>query len=60
MRQEDAELAVKHMKKLVPLVIETSRVIPAIVIKELSVEGKAIDTMVIQQAIDSTQQAWRE
>ncbi len=57
---ELAELALKHMKELVPLVIETSRVIPAIVIKELSVEGKAIDTMVIQQAIDNTQQAWRE
>jgi len=58
---DDGELAgltLKNLKELTPLVVETSRAIPAVVIEELSVEGKALDTMVIQKAIENTQEAW--
>lgn len=55
---ELASLSLKNMKELTPLIIELSKAIPAVVIEELRVEGKALDTMVIKQAIDNTQQAW--
>lgn len=55
---ELAALSLKNLKELTPLVVELSRAIPAVVIEELSVEGKALDTMAIARAIENTQQAW--
>ncbi|RJQ69417.1 MAG: hypothetical protein C4519_21660 [Desulfobacteraceae bacterium] len=52
-------ISLENLKDLTGLAIEMSRVIPAVVIKELSFEGKAPDVTVIQQAIDNTQSAWR-
>ncbi|KJS33560.1 MAG: hypothetical protein VR64_02070 [Desulfatitalea sp. BRH_c12] len=54
-----ADIALKNMRDLTPLIFEMSRIIPAIVIKELSWEGKAPDVSVIEKAISDTQAAWR-
>jgi hypothetical protein len=56
---ELADLALKHLKEITPLVMELSQVIPSIVVKELSVEGKALDLTAIEQAVANTQEAWR-
>lgn len=54
-----AEIALRHLKNLTPLVMELNEVIPTVVAKELSSEGYDIETGVAQQAVRNTQEAWR-
>jgi ferritin-like metal-binding protein YciE len=59
----DADLAAisqENLQDITMMAIEMSRVIPAVLIKELSFEGKAPDVTVIEQAIENTQSAWRK
>lgn len=54
-----AEIALRHLKNLTPLVMELNEVIPPVVAKELSLEGYDIETGLAQQAVRNTQEAWR-
>ncbi len=53
-----ADLAVRHLEDLTPLIMELSEVIPDIVARELASEDKAIDPSVGREALDNTQKAW--
>jgi len=53
-----ADLALKNLNELTPIIVELSRVIPEVVTKELSEEGKVIDPSVWREAIESSQRAW--
>jgi hypothetical protein len=53
-----AEIALRHLQSLAPLIMELSQIIPPVVLKELSFEGYEIDPTLAQQAVRSTQQAW--
>jgi len=54
-----AEIALRHLQDLTPIIMELSEVIPTIVLKELSFEGYEIETGLAQQAVRNTQQAWQ-
>lgn len=53
-----AELALNNLNELTPLIVNLSRVIPPVVARELTIEGKAIDSAVGQDAVSKTQKAW--
>jgi hypothetical protein len=53
-----ADLALRHLQDLTPLIMELSEIIPTIVLKELSFEGYEIETGLAQQAVRNTQQTW--
>lgn len=53
-----ANLGLRYLKDLTPLVVEISKVIPTIVVKDLAEEEVSIDTGVGQQAVRNTQAAW--
>jgi ferritin-like metal-binding protein YciE len=55
---ELANLALKHLKELTPIIVKLSQVIPSVQVKELRIEGKTIDTSVAREAIANTQKAW--
>jgi ferritin-like metal-binding protein YciE len=55
-----ADVALRHLQDLTPLIMELSQVIPAIVLKELSFEGYEIETGLAQQAVRNTQQTWSQ
>jgi hypothetical protein len=55
-----ADISENNLRDITTLAIEMSRVIPAVLIKELSFEGKAPDITVIEKAIENTQAAWRK
>ncbi|MEA2560874.1 MAG: hypothetical protein QOH06_2378 [Acidobacteriota bacterium] len=54
-----AEIALRNLKELTPLIMELSQIIPAVVLKELSFEGYDIDFSLSSQAVRDTQEAWR-
>ena len=53
-----AEIALRNLKELTPILIELSQIIPAVVLKELSFEGYDIDFSLSPQAVRDTQEAW--
>lgn len=53
-----AELALRQLKDLTPLLVELSQILPHIVLRELSFEGYDVETGLDQQAIRNTQEAW--
>jgi hypothetical protein len=53
-----AEIALRNLKELTPVLIELSQIIPAVVLKELSFEGYDIDFSLSNQAVRDTQEAW--
>jgi len=55
-----ADVALRHLQDLTPLIMELSEVIPTIVLKELSFEGYEIETGLAQQAVRNTQQTWSQ
>jgi hypothetical protein len=55
---ELADMTLRHLKDITPLVVEASRLIPELVVLELNAQEKALDTEVVHQAINNTQQAW--
>ena len=57
--QEVADVALKHLEALTPLVIRINEIMPNVVAAELSDEGSGIDTEVASEATENTQQAWK-
>lgn len=53
-----AELALRQLKDLTPLLVELSQILPHIVLRELSFEGYDVETSLAQQAVRGTQEAW--
>lgn len=53
-----AELALRNLKELTPLLMELGLVIPSVVVKELSFEGYTIDTSAGQLAARNVREAW--
>ena len=54
-----ASLASQHLKDLTPLMVEISKVLPSVVVKEVQQESDfATDTSVADQAVKNTQEAW--
>lgn len=53
-----AELALKHLNELTPLIAGLSRIIPKIVAEELSKQGKLAFPAAGQEAVANTQKAW--
>lgn len=53
-----AELALRQLKDLTPLLVELSQLLPPVVLKELSFEGYDIDLGLGQNAVRNTQEAW--
>ncbi len=56
--RELADITLTHLKEITPLVVEASRIIPQLVVHELHAQEKALDTQVVPEAINNTQQAW--
>jgi hypothetical protein len=53
-----ADLALKNLAEITPLIVALSRVIPEVVAKELSMEDKAIMPAKWRDALKNTQKAW--
>lgn len=53
-----AELALRQLKDLTPLLVELAQIVPPVVLKELSFEGYDIDLGLGQNAVRNTQEAW--
>ncbi|MGH2542732.1 MAG: hypothetical protein ACRDIB_08040 [Ardenticatenaceae bacterium] len=53
-----ADLAVRHLKELTPVLVEISEVIPNVVVRELTDDSEMIDTTVAGEATRNTQEAW--
>lgn len=57
--QEVADVALKHLEALTPLVMRINEIMPNVVAAELTDEGSGIETEVADEAIENTQQAWK-
>ncbi len=53
-----AELALRNLKELTPLIMQLTEVLPEVVVRELAEEGKAYDASIVQRAVRATQEAW--
>jgi ferritin-like metal-binding protein YciE len=53
-----AELALRNLKELTPLIMQLTEVLPEVVVRELAEEGKTYDASIVQRAIRATQEAW--
>ena len=53
-----ADLALRNLKDITPLIGKLSEVVCTVVAAELSAEGKVIDPTVADEAIQATQEAW--
>ncbi len=54
-----AELAVRHLKDVTPVLVEISRVLPVVVVDETAREiGTGVDATVGARAVQDTQAAW--
>lgn len=54
-----ADLALRHLEALAPLIIRHNEVVPKVVAAELADEGTDVDTTVGIEATENTQQAWK-
>lgn len=57
--QTVADLALRHLEDLTPVVVNISEIIPLVVARELSDAGMTTDTAVGQRSADQTHRAWR-
>jgi len=53
-----AELALRHLKDLTPIVIELNEVLPHIVLRELALEEHTVEMGLAEQAVRNIQEAW--
>ena len=53
-----AELALRNLNEITPLIVGLSRVIPEVLAYELSSEDKALEPAKWRQALENTQNAW--
>lgn len=56
--QATADLAVKHLMEITPLITEINEVIPEVVVSELRDETEVLDPTAAGRAVERTQQAW--
>jgi len=54
-----AELAVRHLMDITPLIVDISEQIPMVVARELSDDGSLVDRAAGEEAARNTQRAWR-
>ena len=55
-----ADLALRNLKDITPLIGKLSEVVCTVVAGELAAEGKTIDPSVSDEAIGATQEAWKQ
>jgi hypothetical protein len=62
MRDEaTADLALKHMRDLTPIIMDSSQILTEVLVEELSQEGKApLDRSVVDEANRHTREAWSQ
>jgi hypothetical protein len=53
-----ADLALRGLKEIAPIIMQLSEVVPHAVVRELAADGKTLDTGIVKRAIDATQEAW--
>jgi hypothetical protein len=53
-----ANVALRHLQELTPLVMELSRILPAAVVKELAEDDSNIDQTILGLAQENTLKAW--
>lgn len=54
-----ADLALRHLEEITPLLIEISRILPRLVVEEVGDElNQQVDSSAIQAAVQNTQRAW--
>ncbi len=54
-----ADLALRHLCDITPLIVEISEVVPLVVAVELANDGEVVDTAVGPEAVRNTQKAWK-
>jgi len=57
--KETADIALRHLTNIAPIIVELNQVIPETVAKELQDEGKKVDPTVSREAVDNINSAWR-
>ena len=57
--QAVADMALKHLNDLTPMVMRINEIMPEIVVRELTDEGPGINTAVAAIAVTNTQAAWK-
>ncbi len=53
-----ANVALRHLQELTPLVMELSRIIPSAVVKELAEDDPDVDQTILSLAQENTMKAW--
>jgi hypothetical protein len=56
--QPVANVALRHLQSITPLVMSLSKIIPGVVVKELAEDDPSIDTSVVELAQQKTEEAW--
>jgi hypothetical protein len=57
--RELANMTLQHLKEITPLVMESSNVVPMVVVKELAEEDSSVELSAGQQAANDTREAWK-
>ncbi len=57
--QAVADLALKHLNDLTPIIMRINEITPGVVVRELTDEGPGINTAVAATAVTNTQAAWK-
>lgn len=53
-----ADLALRHLHDITPLIVEISEIVPLVVAVELTDDGEVVDAAVGPEAVRNTQKAW--
>ena len=53
-----ADLALRGLKDLTPLIMQLNEAVPHAVVRELTADGKTSDATIVERAIKATQEAW--
>ena len=53
-----ADMALRYLKDVTPIVVDISKAIPAVVVKDLQDQEATVDTSAAQEAVRRTQEAW--
>lgn len=54
-----ADLAYQHLREITPLVVETSQVMPLVVVAETAAEHEGVDLTSATDVVKTTQKAWQ-
>lgn len=55
---QTAEIALRHLTEIAPIIVQLNQVVPETVARELRDEGKQVDSVTARQAIDNINTAW--